>query len=564
MGRSADNGLPDGDHSRVVTDGFSVTCPATCEEPHDSQFDKEAPVQAATQVRWRDLPNKDQLFIIALCRLSSPLSNVGLLPYVFYLVRAALFSSEDDQVDEDIARIAEYSGILVAAFPLAQFAVSLPWGRLSDRYGRRLSIVAGLSISILANIGFGLSRSIGALLLWRVLAGLGNANVGLMRTATAETVKERKYHTKAFLLMPLVFKPGMVLTMALSGYLAEPVKNLPWAFGPSGIFNTTGNPEGVQWAVYYPYALPALMTAGVLSFSLVLAILGLKETVPGKESYSDFGLAAGAALVRVVRRVWPSKQKEGYVVVGDEEKTSSEESEPYDEKPKPEAEVSKTQRGVPFRRVWTRKVVCSLVSFGLLPLHNSAFMHIFPVYLSNPQADNAESTLLAFTGGLGLGSASIGLWLSVFGICGILLQLFIYPRLQERMGTRGVFRIALVLFPVTYAAAPYLSLTTDGSVVRWVFLGLITCSQIMARTIAIPSTVILLTQSAPSKNVLGTIHGSGTMFASLARAVGPAAGGYMFAVGVEHGAVGLVWWLYLMVIAICALVWSYYMDTDDA
>ncbi|KAK7752235.1 hypothetical protein SLS62_005769 [Diatrype stigma] len=527
---------------------------------------EEAPV-APTQVRWRDLPNKDQLFIIALCRLSAPLSNVGLLPYVFYLVRAALSSAEaegGDQVDEDVARIAEYSGVLVAAFPLAQFAVSLPWGRLSDTYGRRVSIIAGLLISIVANVGFGLSRSIGALLFWRVLAGLGNANVGLMRTATAETVKERKYHTKAFLLMPLVFKPGMVLTMALSGYLAEPVKNLPWAFGADGIFNAAGDPEGVAWAVHYPYALPALMTAGVLSVSLVLAVLGLKETLPGKESYSDFGLVAGTALFRFMRRFRLSKKQEGYVVVGDEEDSSSEELESHGEKPSPATEISKTQReDMPFRRVWTRKVVCSLVSFGLLPLHNSAFMHIFPVYLSNPQADNAQSTLLAFTGGLGLGSASIGLWLSFFGICGILLQLFIYPRLQERMGTRGVFRIALVIFPITYAAAPYLSLTADGSVMRWVFLGLITCSQIMARTIAIPSTVILLTQSAPSKGVLGTIHGSGSMFASLARAVGPAVGGYMFAVGVEHGAVGLVWWLYLMTIAICALAWSYYMDTDD-
>ena len=530
-------------------------------EPRDSHAPQDAS-EPPVQVRWRDLPNKDQLFIIALCRLSAPLSNVSLLPYVFYLVKSALGAAQDGEtVDDDAARVAEYSGILVAAFPLAQFAVSLPWGRLSDRYGRRVSILSGLTISILANVGFGLSRSIGALMFWRVVAGLGNANVGLMRTATAETVKERKYHTKAFLLMPLIFKPGMVVTLALSGYLAEPVVNMPWLFGPDGVFNTTGDPSGVKWAIQYPYALPALVTAAVLGCSLILAVLGLKETLPGMESHTDLGLRAGAAFVRLIRRLKPSRWNHDYMAVNDKEDTSVEETDLCDEKP--EFTEIKPKQAMPFRQVWTRTVVCSLVSFGLLPLHNSAFMHIFPVYLSSPPSDNAEATLVKFTGGLGLRSKAIGLWLSVFSICGILLQLFIYPRLQARLGTRGVFRIALIIFPITYAAAPFLSLSTKGSKMEWVFLGLVICSQIMARTIAIPSTVILLTQAAPHKKVLGTIHGGGNMVASLARAVGPAVGGYMFAIGMENGVVGLVWWFYLMVIAIWALVWSYYMDTGD-
>ncbi|RYP73527.1 hypothetical protein DL771_003566 [Monosporascus sp. 5C6A] len=524
---------------------------------------KEEALRSGEQVRWRDLPNKDQLFIIALCRISAPLTNVCLLPYVFYLVRSALSPSEDGTPDDDTGRIAQYSGLLVAAFPLAQFTLSLAWGRLSDRYGRRPFIIGGLCVSILANIGFGLSRSIGMLLFWRALAGFGNANVGLMRTATAEAVKERKYQTKAFLITPLVFKPGIVVTLALSGYLAEPVKNLRWLFGPDGIWNTTGNSEGVEWALRYPYALPAFMTAMILVIPWILAVLGLQETLPGRESYSDIGLRAGAAMVRFIKGISPRNKRHGYTAVDAEEETASEGAESYDEKPEPVAAIEEKQDSLTFRKVWTYKVVCSLISFGLLPLHNSAFMHIFPVYLSSPESDNSEATLFAFTGGLGLGSTSVGLWLSVFGICGILLQLFIYPRLQARMGTRGVFRIALFVFPITYAAAPYLSLIPDGSSMRWLILGFVACSQIMARTIAIPSTVILLTQAAPSKKVLGTIHGGGHMLASLARAVGPALGGYVFAVGLQHGIVGLVWWFYLFIVAVCALAWSYFMDTDD-
>ncbi|GAW17647.1 hypothetical protein ANO14919_071070 [Xylariales sp. No.14919] len=514
--------------------------------------------KTASDVRWRDLPNKDQLFILALCRLSEPLSNVCLLPYIFYLVRSVLPASDDDPpTDNSAARISEYSGVLVAAFPLAQCVISLPWGRLSDKHGRRFSIIGGLFASVIANIGFGLSRSFGSLLFWRILAGLANGNVSIMRTVTAEVVRERRYQTKAFLLLPLVFNSGMVFSLALGGCLAEPVVNLPALFGPSGIFNTSGNAGGVAWALEYPYALPALLNAFLLGTSLCLAVLGLKETLPGKEAHSDWGLQAGRFVKRLRNR---GKEYHKYTMMQDgEESTFLNDSQSSFEKTEPSVATTEPAK-LPFRGIWTRRVISALVSFGLLPLHNSAFMHIFPVYLSSPPADNAEATFFAFSGGLGLRSATIGIWLATFGIGGILLQLFIYPRLQKRIGTRGVFRIALFLFPVTYVAAPYLSLLAGDHGVRWVFLGFIVCAQIMARTMAIPSTVILLTEAAPARTVLGTIHGAGNMLASLARAVGPAVGGYVFALGVEEGVIGLVWWLYLVGVALCALAWSYFTD----
>jgi len=424
-------------------------------------------------------------------------------------------------------------------------------------------------VSTIANIGFGLSRTFSALLCWRIIAGLANGNVSIMRTVTAEIVRERKYQTKAFLLLPLVFNSGMVLSLALGGCLAEPVVNLPALFGPQGVFNFSGNADGVAWALQYPYALPALLNACFLATALVLAILGLGETLPGKEEQSDWGLQAGKAIRGLGSRLWhkgPRYRK--YTRMSSSEDVLVEEGNTVDshsrvpkEDEKPEIAIPATTTAettkVPFRGIWTRKVVSALISFGLLPLHNSAFMHIFPVYLSSPPADNSEATFFAFRGGLGLRSATIGIWLSVFGIGGILLQLFIYPRLQRRIGTRGVFRVALFLFPLTYLAAPYLSLLAGSHDARWVFLGIVVCAQIMARTMAIPSTVILLTEAAPSKTVLGTIHGAGNMLASLARAVGPAVGGYVFALGVEEGVIGLVWWLYLVGVALCALAWSY-------
>lgn len=518
-------------------------------------------------VRWLDLPNKTQLLILALCRLSEPLSNVCLLPYIFYLVRSVL---PDPTPDE----ISLCSGLLVASFPLAQFAVSLPWGYVSDRQGRKPSVVTGLFISVVANAAFGFGKSIGWLFFWRALAGIANGNVGIMRTVTAEIVKERRFQTKAFLLLPLVFNSGMVASLALGGILADPVVNLPGLFGPDGVLNWGGEKSGVGWMVQYPFALPALMNALVLGAVLVLAISGLRETLAGKEGERDWGMDAGRRAIQLVRSTLCKQKEASYKLLDDVgdvgqpggEDIQLDETKPSVVSPVATAPVVVVKQGpaLPFRQIWTRRTVVAMVSFGLLPLHNSAFMHVFPVFLSTPHSTSSASAFptLHFTGGLGLHSRAIGLWLGFFGICGILFQLYLYPRWQARVGTLGIFKASLLIFPAVYAFAPLLSVIPEDTPWSWVLLAAVVWGQIMARTMAIPSTVILLTEAAPSKSVLGTVHGAGNMLASLTRALGPAVGGWVYALGVRKGMVAAVWWFYLVVAALTALGWCFSMQKE--
>jgi MFS family permease len=548
----------------------------------DSRGPGGPPGGKPANIPWMALPNKPQLFLLAFCRLSEPLSNTCLLPYIYYLMRftvaRAAANGGDPTIDEDkdaalSRQISELSGILVAAFPLAQFATSMLWARLADSWGRRSVILIGLALSAIANFAFGFSRSFWGLIFWRTIAGIANGNVGVMRTMTAEIVKERKYQTKAFLLLPLVFNSGMVFGLAVGGVLADPITNMAWAFGPSGVFNWAHGEKGVGWAVSYPYALPAMFNASLLVFSLALAVGALRETLPGREHEMDMGMKIGHLVTSWAKRLVKGKAKAyGYsaVALDDMEDGQFINSRPVESGPPrsggPPNKLSNESAKPALSRVYTREVLVALVSFGFLPLHNSAFMHLFPVYLSNPPHENPQWTLLSFkfTGGLGLASPSIGMWLGFFGICGILLQLFIYPRLQARIGTLGNFRVALYMFPFAYFLAPYLALfAPDAGVVRYFAIGVVAWTQIMARTLAIPSTVILLTNAAPEKRMLGTIHGAGNALASLARAIGPALGGWVFAWGTEKGMVGAVWWFYLEIIALCALTWSFTMKPID-
>lgn len=490
---------------------------------------------------WRNLPNKGQLLLVSLCRLSTPLSNACILPYLFDLAKSAIPDPTHPDATRDISRV---TGLLVAAFPLGQVATSMLLGRLSDTIGRRPVVLFGLAISIIANFAFGFSKTIGMLCFWRVVSGMANGTVGLLRTMTAE-LGGRKHQSRVFLAPPVVFNSGRVIALAIGGCLANPVANLPFFFGPSGLFNFSDDPAGVQWLLQYPYALPATFNGVSLAVCLALAFFWMCETLPvdllaQRKAFTVLGW--------IQQKVWQTKTHE-YALIDVEEKGPDT---PSHSRPESSPAMARSR----FNDVWSPYLFRRLVAFGLLPLHNASFLHIFPVLLSMPASAESESHGLFFVGGLGLASPAIGIFLAVLGIAGILLQLFLYPRIHALIGTRGVFILAGSLFPLAYITAPFLALLAGSRHSKWVAMATVLFLQVLARTMAIPSSVMLLTQAAPDRSVLGTIHGAGNTLSALASACGPAIAGVILARGIEVGAIALVWWAWLAVISLVSLAWS--------
>jgi hypothetical protein len=61
--------------------------------------------------------------------------------------------------------------------------------------------------------------------------------------------------------------------------------------------------------------------------------------------------------------------------------------------------------------------------------------------------------------------------------------------------------------------------------------------------IGFPCTTILLTNSASSLRILGTLNGFATTFSAMGRAAGPAAAGAVFSWGVRNGWAIAPWWM---------------------
>lgn len=141
--------------------------------------------------------------------------------------------------------------------------------------------------------------------------------------------------------------------------------------------------------------------------------------------------------------------------------------------------------------------------------------------------------------------------MAIVGSIGITLQLFLYPYVNQRLGTVRSWRIFLYCFPIVYTVVPFLSLIPSTApppsqktgLPIWIALTSVLFVQVVGRTFASPATTILINNCSPHPTVLGTIHGIGQTASSAAKTVGPALGGWLYGVGLRNGVVGLMFWI---------------------
>jgi hypothetical protein len=158
-----------------------------------------APTRPAL-VTWMSLPRKGQLALLGLCRVFDFLQIASLQAYMFYQLK----SFDQNLSDSDVATQA---GILQGAFTAAQFATAIPWGRVADAQwgGRKFVLLVGLVGTAVSCLGVAYSTSFAQAVFWRSFGGAINGTVGIIRTMIAENVKEKKYHSRAFLILPIGF-----------------------------------------------------------------------------------------------------------------------------------------------------------------------------------------------------------------------------------------------------------------------------------------------------------------------------------------------------------------------
>jgi MFS family permease len=121
-------------------------------------------------------------------------------------------------------------GLAAGIYGFSQAVLQLPYGMLSDYFGRRPVIIGGLSIFALGSIIAGFSGSIGGLILGRAVQGAGA--IGSPILALVSDVTREEVRTRAMALIGITI--GLTFTLAL---LLGPI--FDGYIGLKGIFTLT-------------------------------------------------------------------------------------------------------------------------------------------------------------------------------------------------------------------------------------------------------------------------------------------------------------------------------------
>ncbi|KAJ9387194.1 hypothetical protein DTO063F5_3289 [Paecilomyces variotii] len=498
-----------------------------------------------------------QLVILSICRFAEPVVLTSVLPYLPEMIESVGVAKSE---------VAKWVGITSAVVAGCQCIMGVPWGTASDYLGRKPVILLGLTFTMIFSLMFGFSRTLTSLIVARAFQGLMNGNVGIIRTMVAEMVPEKELQPRAFSVMPLVWTIGSIFGPAFGGALANPAEKHPTIFG------------GSEFLKKYPFALPNIASAILFVVGITTGFLFMKETLATRKNSRDYGLILGQVLTSACtgsrsrrRSAHPVKRLDDdettALLAGDEE---VDEEDFYQESqvqgpttPQKNQNSGKAKRPS-WGQVLTPQSILVLIAYAMLAMHSMAFDSLFPVFLhyrpQNLEGNPDVNLPFKFAGGFGVDSQTIGILYTLIGVIGMFVQFLVFPAAAKRYGVLNCLKVTSVIFPILHVITPFIVLLSDP--IRNFAVFLLMLFKLFCVIFSFPSCTILLTNSASSLSILGTLNGVGTSVSAIGRASGPALVGATFSFGVEKGYMIIPWWTLAFVGALSAIPVFWIKETD--
>lgn len=114
------------------------------------------------------------------------------------------------------------------------------WGGLSDRWGRRVSLVVVFAVQGISFLAFGLSRDLPSVYLSAFLFGVTAWSVPALMSALAGDIFGARLAPAAIGLMTIVFASGQVIAPTFAGAVADATSSFSLAFVAAGLVSLLG------------------------------------------------------------------------------------------------------------------------------------------------------------------------------------------------------------------------------------------------------------------------------------------------------------------------------------
>lgn len=382
------------------------------------------------------------LALLSICEQTA-LNSIG--PYLPTMV-----SSFPEIPDGEVGL---YVGLLASSFACAQLLTNFLWGYVSDRVGRKPTMLLGTALLALCFAAFGLCARYRQVLVVHVAMGLLNGNAAVVPTVLGE-VTDRSNQSRAFTWLPVMYSLGGITGPALGGLLV-------------------GRVAGER----HPFLAPNLVAAALLAFAVVVLAVWFEETledadhargrVPGlawaKRLCSCFGRArgkkgwagsspgasSGSSSYLRHRQDDPDLEHSRDEQDGTGEEQSLLHAADADGKDADADETHQPQQPRnPRRRTlrqllnWTTMGI--LFTYLIFQVANISFNSLYPIFATAPPPT-----------GRSLGPGTIGVSMSLAGAATILFQVALFERLKARLGNLGTFRLSLLGLAVCMCLIPW-------------------------------------------------------------------------------------------------------------
>ncbi|XP_005103984.2 uncharacterized protein LOC101846752 [Aplysia californica] len=169
--------------------------------------------------------------------------------------------------------------------------------------------------------------------------------------------------------------------------------------------------------------------------------------------------------------------------------------------------------------VWAAIMLYTVLSFTTIGVED-----IFPVFASTRKD----------LGGLGFSTDEIGVAIGTMTIPLLVLQLKLFPFLEEKMGVRRVTMLSCVVCLVTCQMLPLVRLLSDNPIWLWFCLFLIQLPNKIAVNSCFAGSALLINNCA-AQELAGQVNGLAMMSTAIGRSVAPVFAGGLFTWTVTYG-----------------------------